>query len=114
VDHEAALSGLELAFRSRGAIAGTIGILCIAIAIPILIVAFNSFRASMMPGGPRETRSRSHRLMRLFRSYVLIGAGGMIVVIGILKLTSLDTWFPLLDPAAYACIESQAGEHPCP
>jgi hypothetical protein len=103
----AVLSGIEFAYLSRAAFAGLVGLFCTVIAVPLLITALNSFRDSMAPGGPRGTRNRSHRLMRLFRSYVLIGIAGLLVVIGILKLTSTDTWLALFDPRSFACIETE-------
>lgn len=96
---------MEFAFLSQGTITALIGFLCVLIAAPLLVTSLNSFRDSMAPGGPSATRIRSHRLMRLFRSYLLVGIASLLMVIGILRLTSTETWLAVFNPGAAACIE---------
>lgn len=107
MNQEVALLGLAEALSSRALLTVVIGALCLAMAIPLVVVALNSFRDSMVPGGPRETRSRGHRMMRLLRCYLLVLVSGFLLVIGTLRLADADTWAALLDPAGAAILVMQ-------
>lgn len=104
MNQEVAALGLAEALSSRALVAVVVGGLCLALVIPLLVVALNSFRDSMISGGPRETRSRGHRTMRLLRCYLLVLVSGFLLVVGALRIADADTWTALLDPAGAAIL----------
>jgi hypothetical protein len=98
------LTSLEIAYRSRAAFAGGIGLVSVTAAIVLLIVGLNSLRGSAAKITLPTKRKKNYRTKRLLRSYALLGLSVLLFGVGGAKLGSTGTWFAYFDPAGYACL----------
>jgi hypothetical protein len=100
------LTSLELANQWRAMFAAAIGLSSLSLAIIFVVSGLNSLRAGVTRIGLPAKKSKNYRTKRMLRAYALLAAGVVLLVVAVFKLGATETWFALLDPASFSCLEA--------